>query len=1173
MPTLSAALTNPASISNKITILAATMDTDDIDGNTNNNHQNGSMTSCDAYEELASEHLSHLLSCCPWRHLLSTYPSNLHHLSAFLRREFPALLSDRACHAKIAPSNVSTRAVNAIISVADVNVVKGKKKFKLSVALLANEAMGGQRATLECDETGCAQGAAEIFLGDEGSNKVKIEVWKNGEKVLGRTTLDLDECKNADGGERQELNLKVTLGNIKTGSIDLVVKVLNKDKETAVKAVGRGLDVEMISNLSALFPAYPKIVGALNGDSDQDAKKIHWCVVVEEEQLFDAGDKKKEFTAVLLNGKEVDRTEWQNVMDEDNGGRQKTYCIRVSSISGDVISVEKRKRSKASPMLLRKASTSSNNSNLQMGGGGGAADIVSALKDNLKETVANVLKLPKDDDGLSGSDREDDIGGHHLIFSEVIPVSEIPLDAGGKTVTHKAMQWRLKWKVECENENESDDEETKLKALIYVLAEGMLAKLTNDELLAWDGDFGAARQEVLTMARLVKYSSIEVARAKALIEVHSKHDFNDFVVQEAVMTLINKDEDLREVAGLVHYLRHVARKLSEYDAQQRADRVKENQIYYAATILKAVEKACGEEYFKDAFTRYFNCVLRDKLGQQFTSPDLEEIKNELQTKTLPTAERIKDVFAPMSVGGSTWHCLFCQAVLDQVVPIVHNIIEAKHHSQQPVQTFNLFTTLRKLTEYECAAKDSVDNFFFVFEPCLPEWADTVRDKARVQVEKVLEMERERHAGQTWEGFYEACVTEEWFENTTHVGGIFKSCEVTWKRLDWPKFRRNLEFGINLLKKLKEVLQYYIQSFFDIIYEDKEFDKVELVIILNSLSFSSAYLMEMFGSFPINEEERTDKVKALEEELSSLCQQVGKLASKHSDEFVQVFCHGEARVMELYVERENVFDEEDEDNCLLGRLNTLLRFLSENLRMSCKEETDKYNKMICKRLFESLDDMMVEHYDKVAQVVKINLSQDKAKKELAVIDEIIAFKKSLGLENTKGIKQLRESLRVNSMTTPELIAEHQEEVANAMDQEEDKEANSLGELVFHADMSEDHEITVVLNSLSGVKPRKDKRGCNPSVKVRLSPLKHRGMTSVYEQCSDVLFDLIEEDDGEKDNGREAEDSSDDDGDNDGEKCQSGHQFSFSVKENQVDFRALRLQFELYDHSYVKTHKVI
>ncbi len=287
--------------------------------------------------------------------------------------------------------------------------------------------------------------------------------------------------------------------------------------------------------------------------------------------------------------------------------------------------------------------------------------------------------------------------------------------------------------------------------------------------------------------------------------------------------------------------------------------------------------------------------------------------------------------------------------------------------------------------------------------------------------------------------------------------------------------------------MQEVLQYYIQSFFEIIYEDRIFDKTELVIILNSISFSCQYLVDMFGSLNSflgvenreGEEEEDEEIAARAREFSSICSRTTALADSYSSEFVTVFCQGEGRIMDKYViqamlmlnlmphtyiqymrddfdfryiDEDNVFNVEDDENCLLGHLNRLLRFLHTTLKLSSEEETERYNRLIQERLFRTLDDKMVERHDQMLEIVRARLDGDRATRAAAAIAEIVGFRRSLSLEESPKLTELGESLRVQGSTTLALIAEHQDEIWKMIQEEEEEgkeeDSHEMAELVRH-----------------------------------------------------------------------------------------------------------------------------
>ena len=81
-----------------------------------------------------------------------------------------------------------------------------------------------------------------------------------------------------------------------------------------------------------------------------------------------------------------------------------------------------------------------------------------------------------------------------------------------------------------------------------------------------------------------------------------------------------------------------------------------------------------------------------------------------------------------------------------------------------------------------------------------------------------------------------------------MGGIFKSCEITWRELQWPEFETHLSFGSQLLQRLDDVFLDYINKLFNIVMADNVFDKWEFVLILKSVANSVQFLESMFEAF-------------------------------------------------------------------------------------------------------------------------------------------------------------------------------------------------------------------------------------------------------------------------------------------------------------------------------------
>ena len=54
-------------------------------------------------------------------------------------------------------------------------------------------------------------------------------------------------------------------------------------------------------------------------------------------------------------------------------------------------------------------------------------------------------------------------------------------------------------------------------------------------------------------------------------------------------------------------------------------------------------------------------------------------------------------------------------------------------------------------------------------------------------------------------------------------------------MDWPSRSANLNFGLTLANNLNKVFKGYVDELYNVIMADDDFDKHELVIVLNSIS--------------------------------------------------------------------------------------------------------------------------------------------------------------------------------------------------------------------------------------------------------------------------------------------------------------------------------------------------
>jgi len=152
------------------------------------------------------------------------------------------------------------------------------------------------------------------------------------------------------------------------------------------------------------------------------------------------------------------------------------------------------------------------------------------------------------------------------------------------------------------------------------------------------------------------------------------------------------------------------------------------------------------------------------------------------------------------------------------------------------------------------------------------------------------------------------------------------------------------------------LQFFIRSFFDIIYGDQEFDRAELVIIIACISFSTDYCSRMFadldGFFACGQSEGLISCEKLGEKVQEFTKIFGE-TSLHSDEacknFIKIFCEEEGKIMDRFIKEDNIFDEENPDDCLLGRVNHLLEYFNNNLRAKSDQDMRKYMKIIQVRI--------------------------------------------------------------------------------------------------------------------------------------------------------------------------------------------------------------------------------
>ncbi len=220
----------------------------------------------------------------------------------------------------------------------------------------------------------------------------------------------------------------------------------------------------------------------------------------------------------------------------------------------------------------------------------------------------------------------------------------------------------------------------------------------------------------------------------------------------------------------------------------------EEQLSHITSTLSTIRECVDPDWFAEHFTRYFDLVLSDQVDRKFSGgAALKAVKEATDTYALPAAKKIEEEFGKVEVGaGRTWRQAFCQVrstsphglilscfscpsnvlvpvpsissiqykfarpslrallnrdfcsflpkcVLSKALPAVRSTVLSVD-GDDPVLTFNVFSLLREMFR-DSGTKE--DEFYATFEHCLPSWTETVKEKARTQVEKVLEIERAR----------------------------------------------------------------------------------------------------------------------------------------------------------------------------------------------------------------------------------------------------------------------------------------------------------------------------------------------------------------------------------------------------------------------------------------------
>ena len=405
------------------------------------------------------------------------------------------------------------------------------------------------------------------------------------------------------------------------------------------------------------------------------------------------------------------------------------------------------------------------------------------------------------------------------------------------------------------------------------------------------------------------------------------------------------------------YLAKVALSISEFGTRGKITAVELGQTHHMLKNKAALTAASTE--VEERFLNKLGRFLSLRMKGIFHTLDLEELKRHATDYLVPTLNLIKTEFSKHV----EWARCVSESALSEAMLMLESVIALNSEKGEGKEefgalTFNLYLQFREVAKQASSPADELDRIYRLFETCLDLWVGAIHSRASRQVDTVIELERERHRGRIdWNELDR--VDPEWMEGAREVGGIIKTCELTWTQLEWPDYDKNLEFGLKLTEKINVLFYRYINAFYDIIMEDDDFDRRELIIVLNSLAQSSGYLDSMFGKLSdcvktfirksgspkvavAADPGVADKVTSFSASIDSCRRRAFDLA----DQMVAAFCRAEAT---LKLARLELFDEDDPEGCTLGRVNDLLKFFDSRLEMTTEQQV-RYSHSCYNRLY-------------------------------------------------------------------------------------------------------------------------------------------------------------------------------------------------------------------------------
>ena len=516
-----------------------------------------------------------------------------------------------------------------------------------------------------------------------------------------------------------------------------------------------------------------------------------------------------------------------------------------------------------------------------------------------------------------------------------------------------------------------------------------------------------------------------------------------------------------------------------------------------------------EDLLKEELFNHIKCYM----SQKFYNPErpfktlVEEAEHVLyffNNYIMSTIYNIQMEFGNFAL--QIWCPTFVQVLTEIIWPSIESLAhDGKDESMNFHElTFKIYIKLKNILKYG----ESFENTYDIFKQCLPCWSKCASTKAKEQVQKTLELlksdQEKLKSGQINDlcSYNDPEMTEIWLQCANNFDGIFQTCHETWLQLEWPDLNINLEFGLELYTLLNKVHKDYIKGIHDIILING-FDHKKLVLVLTNLHKSSHYV----NCFDISCQNILNQMKKHgidDPEKNEISIDLSKKAHENIQlevtYLIELFCKNQ-KTKFLDMSKAGKFcqgePEDEETDHLLGYLNSVLKFLHNNLDLEQEDLNLKYQAIIKERLFDILEDEMIKNVaNKNIQVSQL----------YEALEQTIDFRRNVSLVDSSRLNEAKHQMWLKNLSYSELIVLF-------FNQLELSKENHRGYLKFSVLRKQCDVIVVSLKSVSKLIPRQKPNFMDFSLSLSMQPADGNEFTEdlrteIIKNRIDHFFDISE-----------------------------------------------------------------